>query len=91
MTWTDIDDIVIELDEAHPEVDPMTVRFTELRRLVESLEDFEPEPGQSPNEQILEAIQAGWIEERQGGEGAGGAGEGEDDEERGYRPNDPFR
>ena len=85
MTWTDIDDIVIELDEAHPDADPMSVRFTELRRMVESLDDFDPEPGQQPNEQILEAIQAGWIEERGGGDAAAA-----DDEPR-YRPNDPFR
>ncbi len=84
MTWTDIEDIVIALDEAHPAVDPMTVRFTELRRLVEELDDFEADPDRSVNEQILEAIQAAWIEER---EDAGGG----DDEGRTYRPNNPFR
>ncbi|MFW5682497.1 MAG: Fe-S cluster assembly protein IscX [Phycisphaeraceae bacterium] len=88
MTWTDIDDIVVELDEAYPDVDPVTVRFTELRSRIESLEGFDPEPGQQPNEQILEAIQAGWIEERE--EQRRGDAEEDDDEPR-YRPNDPFR
>lgn len=86
-SWTDIEDIVLALDEAHPEVDPLTVRFTALRNMVEALEDFEPEPGQNVNEQILEAIQAGWIEER---EDAGSTRDGDDDAP-GYTPIRPFR
>jgi FeS assembly protein IscX len=85
-SWTDIEDIVLELDEAHPEVDPVQVRFTELRVMVEALDGFAPEPGQQVNEQILEAIQAGWMEERQGS-GASG----DDDDDAGYTPNRPFR
>jgi FeS assembly protein IscX len=88
MTWTDIDDIVVELDEAYPDLDPATVRFTELRKMIESLDEFAPEPGQQPNEQILEAIQAGWMEERSDQKRS--AASDEDDEPR-YRPNDPFR
>lgn len=87
-SWTDIEDIVLALDEAHPGLDPAAVRFTELRKLVEGLEDFEPEPGQKVNEQILEAIQAGWMEER--GSGKSG-GDGEDDEGPKFQPNRPFR
>jgi len=30
MKWTDIDDIAIELYEGHPEIDPLTIRFTDL-------------------------------------------------------------
>ncbi|MDX1682188.1 MAG: Fe-S cluster assembly protein IscX, partial [Phycisphaeraceae bacterium] len=63
------------------------VRFTELRELVENLDGFEPEPGQSPNEQILEAIQAGWIEEREDMKAA----DDDDDDGPGYQPNNPFR
>lgn len=80
--WTDIEDIVLALDEAHGDVDPAGVRFTALRTMIEALDDFEPEPGQNVNEQILEAVQAGWIEER---EDAGG------DDKPGYQPNNPFR
>ena len=86
-SWTDIEDIAIELAETHPDKDPVGVRFTELRELVENLDGFEPEPGQSPNEQILEAIQAGWIEEREDMKAA----DDDDDDGPGYQPNNPFR
>ena len=82
MTWTDIEDIAIELDEAHPDVDPLAVRFDKLRGLVEALDDFEDDGEHRVNEQILEAIQAAWIEERNDASADDGPG---------YRPNDPFR
>ena len=63
ITWADAEDIGILLSEKHPDVDPLTVRFTDLHRWVLELPDFEDEPGRS-NEKILEAIQAAWIEER---------------------------
>ena len=87
--WTDIEDIVLALDEAFPDVDALSVRFTELRKMVEALDDFEPEPGHNVNEQILEAIQAGWHEERQ--EQAALDREEGDGDEGGYEPNQPFR
>ncbi len=62
-SWTDIEDIVDALIEAHPDRDPMTLRFPELTGMVEALEDFEPRDGQVVNEKILEAIQAAWCEE----------------------------
>ena len=65
--WTDVEDIAIALEEAHPDRDPLQVRFTELTGLVEGLDGFEAQPGQSVNERILEAIQAAWIEEREEG------------------------
>lgn len=86
-SWTDIEDIVLALDEAHPDVDALSVRFTELRKMVEALDDFDPEPGQNVNEQILEAIQAGWHEERQ----EQAALDRDEDDEAGYEPNRPFR
>lgn len=63
MKWTDIFDIAIALDEAHPDVDPKTVRFTDLHNWVLELEAFDDDPGHS-GEKILEAIQMTWIEER---------------------------
>ena len=95
--WTDIEDIVLALDEAHPDVDALSVRFTELRKMIEALDDFEPEPGQNVNEQILEAVQAGWHEERQEqaaldrSESAPDGDTEEDEEADGYEPNQPFR
>ena len=64
MKWTDVQDIAIALDEAHPEVDPRYVRFTDLHDWVCELEGFSDDPDRS-NEKILEAIQGLWIEERE--------------------------
>ena len=62
-SWTDIDDIADALRERFPDRDPLTVRFPELTGMVEALPGFKPRPGQSVNEQILEAIQAAWCGE----------------------------
>jgi FeS assembly protein IscX len=63
LKWTDVNDIAIELDEAHPEADVVNIRFTDLWKWVQALPDFEDDPKKS-NEKILEAIQAAWLEER---------------------------
>jgi len=62
MKWTDINDIAIELYEAHPDVDPMGIRFTELRQWVMALDGFDDDPDRC-GERILEAIQMAWVEE----------------------------
>jgi FeS assembly protein IscX len=64
LKWTDILDIAIELDETHPEVDPLHVNFVDLRNWVLALPDFDDLPEHS-GEKILEAIQQSWIEERE--------------------------
>jgi FeS assembly protein IscX len=63
LKWTDVQDIAIELEEAHPEADVVNLRFTDLWKWVQALPDFEDDPKKS-NEKILEAIQASWLEER---------------------------
>ncbi len=63
LKWIDSLDIAIELDEAHPDVDPTQVRFTDLREWVLALEAFDDDP-EHCGEKILEAIQLAWIEER---------------------------
>ena len=63
LKWTDTLEIAIELDEAHPDVDPLKVNFVELRNWVLELEGFDDDPDHS-GEKILEAIQGAWIEER---------------------------
>jgi FeS assembly protein IscX len=60
--WSDINEIAIELDEAHPDVDPQYVRFTDLHDWICALPGFEDDPNHS-NERILESIQMAWIEE----------------------------
>ncbi|OJW53866.1 MAG: Fe-S assembly protein IscX [Thiobacillus sp. 65-1402] len=62
MKWTDTLDIAIELAEAHPEIDPRTIRFTDLHGWVMELPDFDDDPNHS-GEKILEAIQMAWIDE----------------------------
>ncbi len=64
MQWTDITEIAIELMEAHPDVDPLSVNFVDLRNWVIALHDFDDEPTRC-GEKILEAIQGAWIEELQ--------------------------
>ena len=63
LRWTDVQDIAVELEEAHPDADNVNLRFTDLHRWVTELADFEDDPNRS-NEKILEAIQAAWIDER---------------------------
>jgi FeS assembly protein IscX len=62
ITWNDTEEIGIRLQEKFPDVDPLTVRFTDLRRYVTELEGFADDPKKS-NEAKLEAIQMAWHEE----------------------------
>jgi FeS assembly protein IscX len=62
LTWADSEDIGILLSEAHPEVDPLAVRFTDLHKYVTELPEFKDDP-QNSNEAKLEAIQMAWHEE----------------------------
>jgi len=62
MKWTDTIDIAIALAEKHPDVDPKTIRFTELMNHVLALEGFDDDPKHC-GEKILEAIQMAWIDE----------------------------
>ncbi|MES1255933.1 MAG: Fe-S cluster assembly protein IscX [Acidobacteriota bacterium] len=64
MKWTDAEDIAIALVEKLPDVDPLTVRFTDLRAHVLALDGFDDDPKAS-NEPKLEAIQMAWHEEFQ--------------------------
>jgi FeS assembly protein IscX len=61
--WTDTLDIAEALIEAHPDVDPTAIRFTDLHAWVLALPGFDDAPNRS-GEKILEAIQSAWIEER---------------------------
>jgi FeS assembly protein IscX len=62
MKWTDTLDIAIELAESKPDVDPKTIRFTDLHAWVMALPGFDDDPQRS-GEKILEAIQQAWIDE----------------------------
>ena len=62
MKWIDAEEIAIALVEKFTTVDPLTVRFTDLRAHVLSLDGFDDDPKAS-NEPKLEAIQMAWHEE----------------------------
>ena len=62
MKWTDTQDIALALAEAHPDVDPKQVRFTDRYKWVMALPGFGDDPKRC-GEKILEAIQMAWIDE----------------------------
>ncbi|HEV7733827.1 MAG TPA: Fe-S cluster assembly protein IscX [Candidatus Binatia bacterium] len=63
--WDDVEDIAEQLVEAHPGVDPLGVRFTDLHRWVCELPEFSDDPKDS-SEGKLERIQMAWVEAREG-------------------------
>ena len=62
MKWTDAEEIAIALAERFPGLDPLTIRFTDLRDRVLALPGFDDDPKAS-NEPKLEAIQMAWYDE----------------------------
>ncbi len=62
LTWRDAEEIAIALSEKFPDLDPLTVRFTDLHRWVTELPGFQDDPRAS-NESALEKIQMAWLEE----------------------------
>jgi FeS assembly protein IscX len=62
LSWDDSEDIGILLSETHPDLDPLSVRFTDLHKYVTELPDFKDDPKKS-NESKLEAIQMAWHAE----------------------------
>ena len=62
MKWTDTQDIALALVDAHPDVDPEQVRFTDLYQWVMALPEFSDDPKRC-GEKILEAIQLAWVDE----------------------------
>lgn len=61
--WTDIYDIAIALDSKHPNTDPISVSFPNLRQMVLELDGFVGKKD-GCNERILEAIQMAWLDEK---------------------------
>ena len=60
LNWSDADEIALQLSEKLPDIDPLTVRFEDLRRWVMELPEFD-DPEKS-SEKALEAIQMAWLE-----------------------------
>ena len=61
MRWIDVREIAAALAERHPGVAPLTVRFTDLHRMVRELPGFVDDP-EASNEKLLEAIQMAWLD-----------------------------
>ena len=62
MKWTESQRIAEELFDKYPNIDPSTIRFTDLMEWAMALEGFNDVP-EHCGEKILEAIQLAWIEE----------------------------
>jgi FeS assembly protein IscX len=62
MKWADITAIAEALYDAHPDTDPLTVRFTDLHNWVVALDGFDDDHTRG-GEKALEAIQQAWIDE----------------------------
>lgn len=64
LTWNHTEDIALSLYEAHPDLDPTHIRYTDLHKWILELPDFKDDPTAS-TEGKLEAIQMAWLEEYQ--------------------------
>ena len=62
LTWDNAEGLGRALHKAHPEIDPLKVRFTDLHQWVTQLPEFQDDPHASTEAQ-LEAIQMAWYEE----------------------------
>ena len=62
--WTDTVEIALALVARFPDVDPLSVRFTDLHKWATELPGFADDPNKS-NEKTLEAIQMAWLNEVQ--------------------------
>ena len=66
--WKDAEEIGIQLQEKYPDIEPYSVRFTDLHAYVVGLAGFVGDP-QKSTEPMLEAIQTKWFEEYQDAKG----------------------
>ncbi|TDV60860.1 Fe-S cluster assembly protein IscX [Pseudomonas sp. LP_7_YM] len=60
--WNDVQRIAEQLAEAHPEVDPYSVGFTKLQKMIRQLPEFDDTSGRV-GEKVLEAVQTLWADE----------------------------
>ncbi len=62
LTWDDAYEIAQELIEHYPDIDPLSLSFPKLHKMITELPDFQDDP-EASNEAKLEAIQMAWYEE----------------------------
>ena len=61
LKWEEAEDLAEVLAENHPGLDPLDVRFVDLRQWVIDLDEFDDNRDGS-SEGKLEAIQMAWVE-----------------------------
>jgi FeS assembly protein IscX len=61
LKWDQADEIAEVLAENHPGLNPLQVRFTDLRQWVVDLDEFDDD-AEASSESKLEAIQMAWNE-----------------------------
>jgi FeS assembly protein IscX len=61
-SWEDAADLGLALADKFPDVNPLEVRFTDLRRWIVELPQFADRP-EASSEGKLERIQMAWYEE----------------------------
>jgi FeS assembly protein IscX len=61
-TWRDVDEIALDLVERYPTVDPLSVKYPDLKKMVMQLPSFGDDPD-AATDTILEAIQSAWYDE----------------------------
>ena len=62
LTWDHIEDIALNLYEAHPDVDPLLLQLADVQKRVTELPNFKDDP-RGATEGTLDAIQMAWYEE----------------------------
>lgn len=61
LKWDQVEEVAEVLAENHPGLDPLAVRFTDLRQWIIDSDEFDDDP-KSSTEAKLEAIQMAWHE-----------------------------
>ncbi|MDH4230348.1 MAG: Fe-S cluster assembly protein IscX [Nitrospirota bacterium] len=68
LNWNSSEDIAFELIQRYPDKDPLSLRFTDLHKMIVDLPDFADDPKKA-SEGLLESIQMTWYEEYEGMQG----------------------
>ena len=61
LKWGQYEEIAEKLFEKNTKLDPLSLRFSQLQKMVVDLPDFE-EPAETSSESKLEEIQMAWLE-----------------------------
>ncbi len=71
-TWRDVEGIAADLVKRYPQIDPLTLKFSELRLMVVGLPTFSDDPN-AFTDPVLEEIQMAWYDEYEEEGGSAGS------------------